>query len=196
MFNRISLVLLIILVIIITIIFYQSHIKKKNYTFEIQEEEQSYSENSINSENPINSENTINSKNPQYSESSILLSLSKLLGLTNNIFKKLLPLNQQRTDSQRLNTQYQPYLKYPLSNNKKLTTSNNCLFKERDSCPLSSYKQCSNNYPLPDYNSFEICNCNVNNICPYKLESATEKPAIKIDCPLVHNQEKHTLILP
>ena len=190
MFNRLSLVLLIILIIIITIIFYQSLIKKRSYTFPIQSEEQSYSENTINSENQLYSEN------PIYSESSILSSLSKFLRLTKNIFKKLPQLNQQQIDTQKLSTQYQPYLKYPLSINKKLTTSNNCLLNERDSCPLGSYKQCSNNYPLPDYNSFEICNCNVNNLCPYKLESAREKPAIKIDCPLSHNQEKHTLILP
>ena len=190
MFNRLSLILLITLIIIITIIFYQSLIKKRKYTFPMQSEEQSYSENTVNSENHIYSEN------PIYSKSSILSSLSKFLSLTNNIFKKLPQLNQQQIDTQQLSTQYQPYLEYPLSNDKKLTTGNNCLFKEKDSCPLKSYKQCSNNYPLPDYNSFEICNCNVNNLCPYKLESANEKPAIKIDSPLSYNQEKHTLILP
>lgn len=202
MFNRLSLVLLIVLIIIITIIYYQSLIKKRAYTSPIQSEEQSYLENPIYSEESVYSENLKYSEKPTYSEkpkytnSSFFSLLSKLLNSTNNLFKKSPPLNQQQIDTNPLRRQYQPYLEYPLSNDKKLTNSSTCLLKEKDSCPLRSYKQCSNNYPLPNYNSFEICNCNVNNICPYKLEPAIEKPAIKIDCPLSHNQEKHTLILP
>lgn len=203
MFNRLSLVLLIVLIIIITIIYYQSLIKKKRaYTFSIQSEEQSYSENPIHSEIPIYSEDSVYSEDPiysekpKYSDSSFFSLLSKLLKSTNNLFRKSLKISQPQIDTKQISTQYQPYLEYPLSNDKNLTNSNTCLLKEKDSCPLRSYKQCSNNYPLPNYNSFEICNCNVNNICPYKLEPAIEKPAIKIDCPLFHNQEKHTLILP
>ena len=217
MFNRLSLVLLIILIIIITIIYYQSLIRKRGYTFPIQSEEQSYSKNYVYSENSLDSENTLEPEQPIYSGmdiyseedissknqvfskkniNSILSSLLKLFSSKHNFFKKPSRQSPLTNNNNHLKAQYQPYLEYPLSNDKNLTNSNTCLLKEKDSCPLRSYKQCSNNYPLSDYNSFEICNCNVNKLCPYKLESAQEKPAIKIDCPLSHNQEKHPLILP
>ena len=89
-----------------------------------------------------------------------------------------------------------PYLNYQPSSNKNLTNSNTCFSNEKDSCQLGSYKQCSNNYPLQDYNSFEICNCNVNKICPYQLKEPQDKPGIKLECPIVYNQENKTLIIP
>lgn len=187
--NKVALILLIILVIIITIIFYQIQRKKYNsiLSSNIISEEVSQSEESILNNNSILDSNLV-SEEISESDESILNS--------NSNFCHLIPNDSLNTNSKFLQSQYLPYLKYPLSTTKKLTTSNECLNNDQDSCPLGSYKQCSNNYPLPDYNSFEICNCNVNKICPYKLSAADEKPPIKLECPIVFNQENRVLVIP
>ena len=188
--NKIALLLLITLVIIISVLFYQfyprsSYSSKNKSIFPISSEETPLSE-----EDP----------NYQYPMASIQSNLvsDKILNIYNNSEYQRTPIEKEQIilKPNQLRTQFMPYLNYPPSSDKHLTTSNSCFSKEKDSCPLSSYKQCSNNYPLQDYNSFEICNCNVNKICPYQIKTPEEKPGIKLEGPIVYNQEKKTLVIP
>ncbi len=100
-----------------------------------------------------------------------------------------------------LNTQFLPdLLNFPFS---KLPTQSlnqqQCLKKEVDACPMSNYQQCTNNYPLKDYTTFDICNCNgfsTTNLCPYKLSKQDKNVDIKLNCPLYYNQVPYNLVLP
>lgn len=219
--NKIALVILITLVIITSILFYQfypprSNLKQNKNACSIYSEETTLSEDT-----PLSEEESHNIQHPLPSIQSNLVSKSILN--TYNTWKadlipptpqkksnsskllnkhtehiKLTPINPEKiiNTPNQLRLQFMPYLNYETSTDKNLTNSNTCFSNEKDSCPLGSYKQCSNNYPLQDYNSFEVCNCNVNKICPYKSETAQNKPAIKLECPIVSNQENKTLILP
>lgn len=74
-----------------------------------------------------------------------------------------------------------------------------CFKKKVDSCPLSNYQQCTNNYPLKDYTTYDICNCNgfsTTNLCPYKLTNQNKNVDITLKCPLYFNQVPYNLILP
>lgn len=116
-------------------------------------------------------------------------------------------INQESTDYSNntqpscLNTQFLPdLLNYPFT---KLPTRSlnqqQCFKKEVDACPMSNYQQCTNNYPLKDYTTFDICNCNgfsTTNLCPYKLSKQDSNVNIKLKCPLYYNQVPYNLVLP
>lgn len=219
--NKYALVLLITIVIVISILFYQFYPRKSSVTqnkdiLPIYSEETNQLQNT-----PLSEENSLIYQQPVPSIQSNLV--SKTILNTYNTWKadlitptpekkissldpsnkhtehiKLTPNNSEQSINRpnQLRIQFMPYLNYPTSTKKYLTNSNTCFSKEKDSCPLSSFKQCSNNYPLQDYNSFEVCNCNINKICPYKSEEAQDKPGIKLECPIVFNQENKTLVLP
>lgn len=198
--NKIVLILLVTLIIILSIILYYYQRKTTNnliFNSELVpeevlplEEEESGLFDFHNLENN-NPKDLLFTNKIQFNNPPININLSPQINLQHNS-----QINDLDASIINLERQFKPYLNYPVSGLKKLTTSNECLSKSNDSCPLRSYKQCSNNYPLPDYNSFDVCNCNVNKICPYQSDSAKEKPAIKLECPLVYNQENKTLVLP
>lgn len=222
--NKIALVLLIILVIILSILFYEFYPRKvkprKNGPPFPLEEVTPSEETYFLEEDPLSEEYSIHQL-PKASIQSNLVSNNILntykinkVRITPSTPKKsipnphgspsriptdtLIPLTSKKetTTLNQLKTQFGPYLNLPSSSVKHLTTSNTCFSNQKDSCPLTSYKQCSNNYPLKDYNSFEICNCNVNKICPYQIEKPQDKPGIGLECPLVFNQENKTLVIP
>lgn len=74
-----------------------------------------------------------------------------------------------------------------------------CFGKEVIACPISNYQQCTNNYPLNKYTSYDLCNCNgysVTNLCPYKLRKQAQDVNIKLNCPITYNQYPYKLVLP
>ena len=210
--NKFALLLLITLIIIISVLFYQfyprrSYSPKNKSIFPISSEETPLSEEDSNYQYPTASiqsnlvtDEILNIYNHNQYETTPVE--KEKIVLKQNIYNinqyKRTPIEKEQIvlKTNQLRTQFMPYLNYQPSSDKHLTTSNSCFSKEKDSCPLSSYKQCSNNYPLQDYNSFEICNCNVNKICPYQIKTPQDKPGIKLECPLVYNQEKKTLVIP
>lgn len=188
--NKFALVLLITLIIIISILFYQFYPQRAK----LEKDKNIFP---VSSEESLLSEEDTNNQYPTASIQSNLVSDTILNIYNNNHYQPASTKNDQIIiRPNQLRTQFMPYLNYQPSSDKHLTTSNSCFSKEKDSCPLSTYKQCSNNYPLQDYNSFEICNCNVNKICPYQIKTPQDKPGIKLECPLVYNQEKKTLVIP
>lgn len=74
-----------------------------------------------------------------------------------------------------------------------------CFGKQVIACPVSNYQQCTNNYPLNKYTSYDLCNCNgysVTNLCPYQIKKQAQDVNIKLNCPLTYNQYPFKLVLP
>ena len=74
-----------------------------------------------------------------------------------------------------------------------------CFGKQVIACPMSNYQQCTNNYPLNKYTSYDLCNCNgysVTNLCPYQIKKQAQDVNIKLNCPLTYNQYPFKLVLP
>lgn len=125
---------------------------------------------------------------------------------TNNKLLKDLPTfdSLSNQDSKRpscLETQLLPdLLNYPFSKiPPKSLNQQECLSKRVNACPMSNYQQCTNNSPLSDYTTYDVCNCDgfsVTNLCPYKLQKQTSDVNIKLNCPLYNNQVPYTLVLP
>ena len=74
-----------------------------------------------------------------------------------------------------------------------------CFGNQVIACPMSNYQQCTNNYPLNKYTSYDLCNCNgysVTNLCPYQIKKQSQDVNIKLNCPLTYNQYPFKLVLP
>ena len=74
-----------------------------------------------------------------------------------------------------------------------------CFGKQVVACPMTNYQQCTNNYPINKFTTYDVCNCNgysVTNLCPYKIKKQTEDVNIKLNCPLSYNQYPFKLVIP